>query len=87
VRALMTQAASEDKQERQERCFQAREEELTQQVVAALQQLRDQNRRITKRALEKLVHVSNICLYYPKVRILIEKAIQAQHTANETAVD
>ena len=82
VRALMTQTANEDKQERQERCFQAREEELTQQVVAALEQLRDQNRRITKRAIGKLVHVSNICSYYPKVRILIESAIQAQHTTH-----
>ncbi len=83
VRTLMTQAANEDKQQRQERRFQVREEELTQQVVAALQQLRDQNRRITKRAVGKLVHVSNICLYYPKVGILIESTIQAQHTAGE----
>jgi hypothetical protein len=27
----------------------------------------------------KVVHVSNICLYYPEVRVLIESAIQAQH--------
>jgi len=84
VRALMTQAANEDKQERQERCFQAREKELTQQVVAALQQLRDQNRQITKRAVEKLVHVSSICSRYPKIRVLIESAMQAQHTTNES---
>jgi predicted heme/steroid binding protein len=80
VRALMTQAANEDKQQRQERRFQVRQEELTQQVVASLQQLRDQNRQITKRAVEKAVHVSNICFDYPKVRVLIESAMQAQHT-------
>ena len=85
VRALMTQAVKEDKQQRQERRFQAREEELTQQVVAALQQLRDQNRPITKRAIEKAVHVSNICSSYPKVRVLIESAIQVQHTTTESA--
>ena len=86
VRALMTQAANEDKQQRQERCFQAREEELAQQVVTALQQLRDRNRRITKRAIEKAVHVSNICLYHPKVRVLIESAMQAQRNTNESAL-
>ena len=46
VRALMDQAVNEDKQQRQEHRFQVREEELTQQVVAALQQLQDQNRHI-----------------------------------------
>ena len=61
-----------------------REEELTQQVVVALQQLRDQNRKITKRAVEKLVQYSKICSRYPKVRVLIEGAIQAQHTTNES---
>ena len=84
VRSLMTQTVSEDKQERQERRFQERQEELTQQVVAALQQLRDQNRQISKRAVEKLVHLSNICSRYPKVRVLIESAMQAQHTTNES---
>jgi len=67
VRTLMTQAANEDKQQRQERRFQAREEELIQQVIAALQQLRDKNKRISKQAIEKVVHVSDICSYYPKV--------------------
>jgi len=86
VRILMTQAANEDKQQRKERRFRAREEELIQQVIAALQQLRDQNRRITKRAIEKAVHVSNICLYYPKVKVLIEDAMQAQRNTNEPAV-
>jgi uncharacterized protein YifE (UPF0438 family) len=84
VRALMTQAANVDKQERQKRRFQAREEELARQVIAALQQLRDQNRQITKRAVEKLVHLSNICSRYPKVRVLIESTKQAQHTTNES---
>ena len=86
VRTLMTQAANEDKQQRQELRFRAREEELTQQVIAALQQLRDKNRRISKRAIAKAVNVSNICSYYPKVKALIESAIQAQHTTSETAV-
>jgi hypothetical protein len=82
----MTQAVDEDRQQRQERRFQAREEELTGQVLNALQQLRDQNRPISKKAIEKIVHVSNICLYYPRVKALIESAIQAQRTANETSV-
>ncbi len=86
VRALMTLAANEDKQQRQERRFQVRQEELTQQVVAALQQLRDRNRRITKRAIEKLVHGFKICSYYPKVRVLIESAMQAQHNTNESTL-
>ena len=41
VRALMTEAANVDKQQRQERQFKKREEELFQQVVNAIQQLRD----------------------------------------------
>ena len=85
VRVLMTQAVNEDKQQRQERRFQVLEEELTQQVVAVLHQLRDQNRRITKRAIEKAVHVSNICSRYPKVRVLIESAMQIQHTTTKSA--
>jgi len=85
VSALMTQAADEDKQERQKRRFQEREEELTRQVATALQELRDQNRRITKRAIEKAVHVSNICSYYPKVRVLIESAVTAQRIASKSA--
>jgi len=85
VRDLMTQAANEDKQHRQEHHFQTREEELTQQAIAALQQLRDNNRRISKRAIEKVVHVANICSYYPQVKALIESAIQAQHTTKEIA--
>ena len=83
----MTRAANEDKQQRQERRFQTREEELTQQVVVALQQLRYQNRRITKHAVGKLVHVSDICSRYPKVRILIESAMQVQDTTNESTPD
>jgi hypothetical protein len=85
VRVLMTQAVNEDKQQRQERRFQVLEEELTQQVVAVLHQLRDQNRRITKRAIEKAVNVSNICSRYPKVRVLIESAMQIQHTTTKSA--
>jgi transcriptional regulator with XRE-family HTH domain len=84
VRALMTQAVSEDKQEQQEHRFQVCQEEMTQQVILALQQLRDQNRKITKRAVEKLVHYSEICSRYPKVRVLIESAIQTQRATNES---
>ncbi len=86
VRALMTLAVSEDKQVRHERRFQVRQEELTQQVLAALQQLQDQNRRITKRAIEKAVHLSSICSRYPKIRVLIENAMQAQRTINESVL-
>ena len=78
----MSQVATEDKQQCQERRFQAREEELTQQVIVALQQFRDINKRITKDAVEKAVHVANICSYYPKVKALVESAIQAQLTTN-----
>lgn len=85
VKALVTQAVNEDKQQRQELRSQAREEELTRQVVATLQQLRDQKRRITKRAIEKAVHVSNICSHSPQIRVLIESAMQAQHTTTESA--
>jgi hypothetical protein len=87
VKVLVAHAVNEDKQKRQERRFQVREEELTQQVVAALQQLRDQNRRITKRAIEKAVHVSNVCSRYPKVRVLLESAITAQRTASQSEQD
>jgi len=86
VRTLMTQAANEDKPQLQHRRFHAREEELTQQVTATLQQLRETNRRITKRAIEKVMHVSDIWAYYPKVKALIESAIQAQRSTNETAI-
>ncbi len=85
VKALMTQAADEDRQQRQEHRFRAREEELTGQVLNALQQLRNQNRQITKKAIENIVHVSNICPCYPTVKALIEDAIQAQRSASDMA--
>jgi len=85
VRTLMTQAADEDRQQRQERRFRFREEELTRQVINALQQLRDQNRRISKKAIENIVHLSNMCSHYPTVNTLVETAIQVQRTANEMA--
>lgn len=84
VRTLITQAVAEDKQ-LQERRFRAQEEEMTQQVIAALQLLRDNNMRISKRAIEDVVHATHICERYPKVKALIESAIQTQHTPNETA--
>jgi hypothetical protein len=83
VRALMTQAATDDRQQRRERRLEAREEELTQLVVEALELLRDQNRPVTQRAIEKLVHHSNVCSRYPKVRVLIESAMQVQHNSKE----
>ena len=84
VWTLISQAVSEDKQI-QERRFRAREEEMTQQVIAALQLLRDNNMRISKKAIEDVVHATHICERYPKVKALIESAIQTQHTPNETA--
>ena len=84
VRTLITQAVAEDKQI-QERRFRAWEEEMTQQVIAALQLLRDNNMRITKKAIENVVHATHICERYPKVKALVESAIQTQHTPNETA--
>lgn len=79
----MTQAATDDRQQRRERRLEAREEELTQLVVEALELLRDQNRPVTQRAIEKLVHHSNVCSRYPKVRVLIESAMQVQHNSKE----
>ncbi len=86
VKTLMTQAVTEDKQQRQDHRFQAREEELTQQVIAALRQFQDMNRRISQHAIGKAVHVSDLCLHYPKIKVLIESAIQAQVTSNDTAI-
>jgi hypothetical protein len=47
VRALMTQAANEDQQQRREMLYQEREEELTRQVVNAIQQLQDARKRVS----------------------------------------
>lgn len=87
VKTLIVQAVSEDKQERQERYFQEQQEEMIRLVVVALQHLRDQNRKITKRAIDKLVHYSRVCERYPMVRTLVEEAIQAQRTTNESNSD
>ena len=84
VRTLITQAVAEDKQLQESR-FRAREEEMTQQVIAALQLLRDNNMRISKKAIEDVVHATHICERYPKVKALVESAIQTQRTPNETA--
>ena len=86
VRTLMTQAVTKDRQQRQDHRFQAREEELTQQVIAALQKFQDTNRRISPHAIGKVVHVSHLCSYYPNIKVLIEDAMQAQRITNETAV-
>ena len=85
VRAIVIQAVDDDRQQRQEHRFRVREEELTGQVINTLQQFRDQNRQITKKAIENIVHVSNICSHYPTVKALIEDAIQAQRNANDMA--
>ena len=87
VNVLIAQTVGEDKQERQVRFFQERQDEMTQRVIVALQQLRGQNRKITKRAVDKLVHYSRVCLRYPKVRVLVEDAIQVQRTTNESNSD
>lgn len=84
VRALMTQAAKEDQQQRQEIRFQKREEELAQQVVNAIQQLRDSDKRISNQAVGNIVHLSYTGLhYYPKVRALLESVIAAQPPARK----
>jgi transcriptional regulator with XRE-family HTH domain len=87
VKALIVLTVSEDKQERQERYFQERQEEMIRLVVVALQHLRDQNRKITKRAIDKLVHYSRVCKRYPMVRTLVGEAIQAQRTTNGSNSD
>jgi hypothetical protein len=79
VRALMTQAANEDQQQRRELSYQKREEELALQVVNAIQKLRDSGKRVSMRAVGNIVHLSYVGLhYYPKVRALLESAIAAQ---------
>ena len=86
VRALMTQAANEDQQQLKELRFQKREEELAQQVVNAIQQLRNSGRRVSALAVGKIVHVSSRSLHhYSKVRTLLESAITAQRTASKSA--
>lgn len=76
VRALMTQAASEDKQQRKEKRFQQNEEELAQQVIDAIHRLQREGKRITYRAVGEKVHLSTFGLsYYPKVKALLENAM------------
>src|SRR5262249_29457171 len=84
VWTLISQAVTEEKQ-LQKRHFRAREEEMTQQVIAALQLLRDNNMRITKKAIEDVVHATHICERYPKVKALVESAIRTQPTPNVIA--
>src|SRR6266849_566238 len=86
VRTLMTQAANEDKQHRQEHHFQTREEELTQQVVDTIQHLRDAGKQVSVKAVGRSIHASTVCLfYYPKVSALLESAIMAQRSDNKVA--
>lgn len=88
VRALMTQAANEDQQQQKKLRFQKREEALAQQVVNAIQQLRDSQRRISVQAVGKIVHVSCVCLnHYPMVRTLLESAIAAQLPTRKSEQD
>ena len=84
VRALMTEAANVDKQRRQERRFKKREEELFQQVVNAIQQLRDSGTRVSLQSVEKTVHVSFNCLrHYPMVKTLLKNTIAAQSVTHK----
>src|SRR5713101_2957035 len=86
VRTLMTQAANEDKQQRQEHRFQEREEELTRQVVDAIQHLRDAGKQVSVKAVGRSIHVSTVCLlYYPKVSALQESALLEQRSDNNVA--
>lgn len=86
VRALMTQAVNEDRQQRLEIRFQEREDELTWQVVDAIQQLRDAGKKVSVKAVGRSVHVSPVCLlYYPKVSALLESAITTQCSDNSVA--
>lgn len=88
VRALMTQAANEDQQQRRELRYQKREEELALQVVNAIQQLRDSGRPVSVQAVGKIVHVSSVGLhYYPKVRALLESAMAAQPPTRKSEQD
>lgn len=81
----MTQAANEDRQQRKEKRYQKREEELAQQVVNAIQQLRDSGKRISYQAVGNIVHVSSVGLhYYPQIRALLESAIAAQLLARKS---
>ncbi len=82
----MTQAAKEDQQQRREMRYQEREEELTRQVVNAIQQLQDAGKRVSVRAVGEIVHLSSVGLhYYPKVRVISGSAITAQLTASKSA--
>ena len=84
VRALMTRAVKEDRQQRQKIRFQRREEELIQQVVDAIQQLRDAGEQVSVKAVGRSVHVSTVCLlHYPKVSALLQSAIAAQRSASK----
>jgi hypothetical protein len=86
VRALMTQAVKEDRQQRQKIQFQEREEELTRQVVDAIHHLRDAGKQVSVKAVGRSIHVSTICLlYYPKVSALLESAIMEQCSDNNVA--
>ena len=86
VGALITQAISEDRRQRQKIRFQEREEELSRQVVDAIQQLRERGKQVSVRAVGISLHVSPVCLrYYPRVRYLLEKAIGEQRSSNNEA--
>jgi uncharacterized protein with von Willebrand factor type A (vWA) domain len=88
VRALMTQATNEDQQQRREMRYQKREEELAQQVVNAIQQLRDSGMRVSVQAVGKIVHVTHVGLYhFSKVRSILESAIAAQSSTRKSEQD
>ncbi len=70
VRALMTQSANVDQQQRRDMRYKKREEELAKQVVNAIQQLRDTGSRVSVQAVGKIVHVSSVGLHVKKSSLL-----------------
>jgi uncharacterized protein with von Willebrand factor type A (vWA) domain len=68
--------------------YQKREEELAQQVVNAIQQLRDSGMRVSVQAVGKIVHVTHVGLYhFSKVRSILESAIAAQSSTRKSEQD
>jgi len=64
-----------------------REEQLVCGVLLALQQLQLHGLHITKRAVSKIVGVSiSGLLYYPKVKIVLEEAIENSKAINKKGV-
>jgi ParB-like chromosome segregation protein Spo0J len=87
VRALMTQAANEDKQQRRKMAYREREEQLVRQVVNAIQQLQEAGKRVSIVAVGEIVHLSHAGLcYYPNVRVILNDTIRAKCTPSSQFV-